>query len=121
MLKQPKLIPPVNIFFTLQFSILKKIFLLLFFLIYFSFLNAQVNNPDTMIHRIFMTLQKNDLKAFTKLFPNMQQMKAVMRKMIAESKSRVRSVMDSSAIHRIENLTEADYKKGMQAQFAGNF
>lgn len=52
----------------------------------FSFQNstAQVNSPDSMIHKMFATLQAKDEKAYLALYPSAGQFKVLMRSMMEQ-------------------------------------
>lgn len=48
----------------------------------FGSANAQIANPDTMVHRLFATLQSQDENAYVALYPNTEVMRKLMVKVV---------------------------------------
>ena len=62
----------------------KRLLLIITVFFFIQSTNAQINNADSMIYKVFATLQAKDEKAFVALYPNASQFSKMMRTMMEE-------------------------------------
>lgn len=97
-------------------------------------LHAQVSSPDTMVHRLFATLQAKDEKAFVALYPNAEQFGRFIRGIMEQTmkSEQIRSLMamdektkglnlDSLVDAQIVEETKPEKFAKTQAQFGKTF
>ncbi len=119
----------------------KLLFILLVVLINGHAVQAQITNPDTMVHRLFGSLKAKDEKAFVALYPNMQQMQRIMTKMFTGIKAEmakkkaealpkdkttdsallVFANLDSIIVAELEKATSPESLVEMKTKFAKDF
>jgi hypothetical protein len=97
-------------------KIINRIVLLTAVLLVVQAANAQVNNPDTMIRKIFSTLQAKDQKAFVALYPNGAQFGKMMRTMMeqmlnSEQMKQMMAMDEKSKNMNIDSLINAEVAK----------
>jgi hypothetical protein len=110
---------------------MKKILLVFaLFIVVHTQVAAQEKSADTMVHKIFRSLQSNNEKAFVTLFPDYQQWKDFLKEaMVQEAKSSARSGGDSVVKINLDSivksymgeLTEASFKEEIQKKFPESF
>src|SRR5215213_5229767 len=95
-----------------------KVFAVLVFLFFSIASHAQVENRDTLIQRIYLSLKNNDEKAFMKLFPSYEQIKLIVNDMIVNIKDSATKAMMSKAFLQINETMYAEkISKDMAVRF----
>ena len=96
--------------------------------------NAQISNADSMIYKVFATLQAKDEKAFVALYPNASQFSKMMRTMMeemmnseqmkqmmaADEKSKNMNI-DSLINTEVDKITKPEAFEEMKKGFAQSF
>lgn len=95
---------------------INRIVLLVAVILVMQAANAQVSNPDTMIRKIFSTLQAKDQKAFVALYPNGAQfgkmMRTMMEQMLNSDQMKQMMAMDEKSKNmNIDSLINAEVTK----------
>jgi len=77
---------------------------------------AQVSNPDTMIHKMFATLKAKDEKAFVALYPNASQFGKMMRVMMeqmlkSEAMQQMMAMDEKSKNMNVDSLINTEVAK----------
>lgn len=99
----------------------KKIVLLFAAGLFFSTAQAQVSNPDTMIHKLFATLKAKDEKTFVALYPNGPQFAKMMRVMMegvlnSEQMKQMMAMDEKSKNLNIDSLINAEVGKASKPE-----
>lgn len=109
---------------------------ILLFVVYFSIqsINAQVSNPDTMIHKLFASLKAKDEKAFVAMYPNASQMQTLVRavmdatmrteemqQMMAQNPQTKGMSLDSIINAQVASLSKPEVVEQMQKGFGKSF
>lgn len=116
---------------------MKNIRLLLLAILFFfalPALHAQVKSADTLVHRIFGTLQAKDQQAFVQLYPNAQQfgrfirnimeqtMKSEEIKKLMEADEKTKGInLDSLIEVQVAAISSPESMKKMQEEFGKTF
>lgn len=113
---------------------IKRIILLVAVSLFIETANAQVSNPDTMIHKIFATLKAKDEKAFVALYPNATQfgkmIRIMMEKMLNSDEMKQMMAADEKAKNlnfdslinvEVAKLNNPEVFAEMKKSFASSF
>ena len=112
----------------------KRLFIIATISFLFQTAHAQVSNADSMIYKVFATLQAKDEKAFVALYPNAAQFSKMMRTMMeemmnseqmkqmmaADEKSKNMNI-DSLINAEVEKLSKPEVFDEMKKGFAASF
>src|SRR5215204_6589604 len=82
----------------------------------FQSANAQISNADSMIYKVFATLQAKDEKAFVALYPNAAQFSKMMRTMMeqmmnSEQMKQMMAADEKSKNMNLDSLINAEVDK----------
>ena len=82
---------------------------------------AQVNSPDTIIHKLFVTLKNKDADAFVALYPNAKQMTNLIRGMMetmfkSEEMQKMMAMDEKSKNMNIDSLINAQITQAMKPE-----
>ena len=114
-------------------KVTKRLVLCFAFVAAGQLLHAQVKTADSLVHRIFATLQNKDEKAFVALYPNGQQFSRFMRTIMeaAMKSDQMKEMMNMDSTKRfnvdsiinvqVEMFSRPEMAQQMQAQFAKTF
>ena len=112
----------------------RRLFLIVTVFFLFQTTKAQVSNADSMIYKVFATLQAKDEKAFIALYPNATQFSKMMRTMMeqmmnseqmkqmmaADEKSKNMNI-DSLINAEVDKITKPEVFGEMKKSFAQSF